>query len=78
MSAISSALRAAPILCMEKERLRLAFVSAVSEFHRIQTAQVAALASGELFPFEEELAKALQARENAKYALIAHQEQHCC
>jgi hypothetical protein len=78
MSAIPSTLRAAPLLCVERERLRIAFVAAVSEFNRIQSAQVAALANGELFPFEDEIATALQQRDNAKYALIAHQEKHGC
>src|ERR1051325_6637115 len=78
MSAVPSTLRTAPVLCMERERLRIAFVAAVSELNRIQTEQVAALSNGELFPFEEGIATALQRRENAKYALIAHQEQHGC
>ncbi len=44
----------------------------------MQSAQVAAVLNGEDFPFEEQIAQAAARRENAKYAIIAHQEEHGC
>jgi hypothetical protein len=66
------------IACIEKERLLRGFARAIAEHHRIQTAQVAAVLRGEDFPFEEELALAAAKRENAKYAVLAHQQEHGC
>ena len=54
------------------------FVAAVTECHRIQSEQLAAIRRGEVFPFEDALAKVWDRRLNAKYALMAHQEQHGC
>jgi hypothetical protein len=64
--------------CIELRRLQQEFADAVSEHHRIQSAQVAAVMNGEVCPFEKELAEALTRKENAKYAIIAHQEKHGC
>jgi hypothetical protein len=66
------------VACIEKERLMRIFAHAVSEHHRMQSAQVAAVLHGEDFPFEEEIARAAARRENAKYAVIAHQQEHGC
>jgi len=33
---------------------------------------------GEDFPFREEIAKAQQRKEEAKYAVIAHRQEHGC
>ena len=66
------------IACIEKQRLLRDFARAISEQHRIQSAQVAAVLRGEDFPFEDELAAAAARRENAKYAILAHQENHGC
>jgi hypothetical protein len=66
------------IACIEKEKLMRAFAQAVSEHHRMQTAQVAAVLQGEDFPFENEIARAAAQRENAKYAILAHQQEHGC
>ena len=55
-----------------------AFTQAVSDHHRIQSAQLAALLKGEDFPFEEEIAQAAARREEAKYAVLRHQEDHGC
>jgi hypothetical protein len=68
----------APILaCIEKERLMQAFARAVSAHHRMQSAQLAALLRGnENFPFEEQIAEAARERDNAKYAVLAHREEH--
>ncbi len=64
--------------CIEKERLLLEFSRAVSEYNRIQSAQVAAVRHDGTFPFREELEKAARRREEAKYAVLAHQEEHGC
>lgn len=56
-----------------------AFLRAVSEYHRMQSAQMAALLKGhEDFPFEAQIAEAARARDNAKYAVLAHREEHGC
>jgi hypothetical protein len=41
-------------------------------------AQILALRNGEGMQFEARLAKALEWRENARFAMIAHSEQHGC
>ena len=56
----------------------LVFAEAVSVHNRMSSAQLAAVLRGEDFPFEERLAESLQAKENAKYAILAHREQHGC
>jgi len=67
-----------PIVCIERQRLMQEFAKAVSDYHRMQSAQVAAVLKGADFPFEAELAEAASRRENAKYAILAHQQQHGC
>ena len=54
------------------------FLAAVYEYTTIQWAQVEAIKRDGPFQFEEELARASERRINAKYAIIAHQEQHGC
>ena len=44
----------------------------------MQSAQVAAVLKGADFPFEAELAAAASRRENAKYAILVHQQEHGC
>jgi len=67
-----------PIHCIEKQRLLEDYTAAVSEFNRMHSAQLAAVRKGEDFPFEEQIARAAERRENAKYAILAHQEKHGC
>jgi hypothetical protein len=64
--------------CIEKERLMSEYAAAVSECNRMHSAQIAAVKRGEDFPFEEQIAKAAERRENAKYAILAHQQEHGC
>jgi hypothetical protein len=68
----------APIACGQKQRLLQEFARAVAEHHRMQSGQLAAVLRGEDFPYEREIAKALLQRENAKYAVLAHQDEHGC
>ena len=56
----------------------LEFLAAISDHHRMQSAQVAALRKGDGFLFEKELAEASERRLNVKYAIIAHKEKHGC
>jgi len=68
----------APTLCVRKEELFLAYAKTVADHHRMQSAQLAAVMRGEDFPFEVEIAEAASRRENAKYAILAHQQEHGC
>jgi hypothetical protein len=68
----------AVILCMEKQRLIKEFERAKSDYHRMNTAQVLAVRNGENFPFQDEIAKAADRKEQAKYAILAHQQEHGC
>jgi hypothetical protein len=64
--------------CTEKQKLLEEFAHAVSEYHRMQTAQVAAVLNGEDFPFEEWISNAAVRMEQVKYAVLAHRESHGC
>jgi len=68
------------VACIERERLMREFVATASEYHRIQSAQIAAMLrdGAEDFPFEKELAQATMRRENAKYAILLHRQKHRC
>ena len=66
------------LLCFEKQKLIKEFEHAVSELHRMQTAQVAAVRNGEDFPFQEQIAEATERKDRARYAIIAHQQVHGC
>jgi len=68
----------APIHCIEQERLMHEYSSAVSECNRLQSASVLAVKRGDAVEFEELVAKANERRENAKYAILAHREEHGC
>ena len=67
-----------PQPCGIKRDLLRAFANAVSEYHRLQSAQLLSLVKGRGFQFEKQLAEAALRRENAKYAILAHQEEHGC
>ena len=68
----------APIACIEKQRLLQAYTAAVAECNRLQSAQVSGLLQDDGFDFEMEIAKAGDRREQAKYAILAHQQEHGC
>ena len=67
-----------PIACIEKQRLLRQFTDALSDYHRMQSAKLEVLLRGDRFDFDAEIAKAAQRREQAKYAVIAHQQEHGC
>ena len=55
-----------------------AFLAAVPEYYRFQSAKIEAIKRGEPFQFEEELAKTSERRLQVKYAIVEHQEQRGC
>jgi hypothetical protein len=56
----------------------MAYVAAASDLNRIHSAQLAAVLNDEGFLFQAEFAEALERKERAKYAVLAHREQHGC
>jgi phage-related protein len=66
------------IFCIEKQKLIKAFEWAVSEYNRMNSAQVAAVRNGDGFIFGEQVARAGLLKDCAKYALIKHEEEHGC
>jgi hypothetical protein len=64
------------IVCPEKQRFLEDFASTMSEYHRMQSAQVAAVLNGEDSPFENWINNAAARKDQAKYAVLGHREQH--
>jgi hypothetical protein len=67
-----------PLACIEKQRLLRAFAHAVSEYNRMNTAQVAAVLRGEPVQFQEQIARAGERKDAAKYAILLHEQEHGC
>jgi hypothetical protein len=67
-----------PLVCIEKQRLLRAFAQAVSEYNRMNTAQVAAVLRGEPVQFQEQIANAGERKDAAKYAILVHEQEHGC
>jgi len=44
----------------------------------MQSAQMCSLVRGDGFRFEKEIQEAEQAREDAKYAILVHEQEHGC
>jgi hypothetical protein len=68
----------APSYCVELRRLEDAYTWAASEYLRYQTAQLVAIINGDPFTFQRELHQAEILKDEAKYAVITHREQHGC
>jgi hypothetical protein len=66
------------VMCSERERLLRAFAMATLDYNKLYAARVAVLALGEDAPPIDQLAEAETQRDNAKYALLLHQEEHGC
>ena len=65
------------IQCFEKhQHLMEQFAHVLSEYHRMQAAQLEAVVNGEDFPFEDWIAKAATRRDQAKYDLLAYRTAH--
>jgi hypothetical protein len=69
---------ASVLLCFEKWRLLGEYARAVSEYNRMNSAQVSALMNDKGFLFQKEIAAAAERRDAAKYAILEHQEAHGC
>ena len=54
------------------------FAKAVSEYNRMHSAQLAAVLNGEDFPFQDEIEKAGRRKDDAKYAILEHRQEHGC
>ena len=54
------------------------FLRAISELDELRTAQATAYLIGDDFSFAEPISVATRARDDAKYALLAHKEKHGC
>jgi hypothetical protein len=68
----------APIFCIELRRLTDAYAWAVSEYLRLQSAKLAAIINGDTMTIDEQLSATEIAKDNAKYALLAHRAKHGC
>jgi|KBSSwiStaDraftv2_1062776.scaffolds.fasta_scaffold2121143_2 hypothetical protein len=68
----------APIYCIELRRLKAAYTWAVSEYLRLQSAQLASILNGDSVTFQKELHGAEMRKNEAKYAVLAHREAHGC
>jgi hypothetical protein len=69
-----------PVLCAAKERLLRDFVSASHELIELQSQQTRAVieADPEFARFDDLLYMARVQKDRAKYALLAHIEEHSC
>ena len=68
----------APIFCIESARLKDRYQRAVSEYLRLQAAQIAAVINDATDTLQNEIHEADERKDAAKYALIAHLESHGC
>ena len=62
----------------EKQRLMNEFVEAASECNLLHSMEIQTLMRGEYAKLDEQIARANERRENAKYALLNHLEGHRC
>lgn len=67
-------------VCREKQRLQDDFVAAYHELTNLQTDQIAAVIAGDpdFTRFDDLLHMAREKKDQAKYALLSHIEEHCC
>jgi len=68
----------APAFCEKKKALLDQFTSEVSNYLRMQSAQLAAALRGDGFQFEVELTAARKKKDSAKRAVEEHQREHGC
>ena len=68
------------VFCKEKSRLQNEFLTAIHELIQIQEQQTQAVIDGDpdFARFDVLLHMAIERKENAKYAWIAHVESHHC
>jgi hypothetical protein len=67
-------------LCPEKRHLQDAFLSACHELNTLQSEQIAAVISGDtdFTRFDDLLHLAREKKDQAKYTLLSHIEEHRC
>ncbi len=68
----------APIVCKEKERLIRAYTDAALEYNHLNSMRVTAVIKGEATPALDLISEAEVRKENAKYAILVHLEEHGC
>jgi hypothetical protein len=68
----------ATVLCIEKERLIRAYTDAALEYNHLNSLRVSALIRGEESPPLDEISEAEMRKENAKYAILMHLDEHGC
>lgn len=67
------------IICIEKQRLIRAFLETVTELNALLVTQSFAMPEASCgVSLEDQIADATIARDNAKYAVLAHREAHGC
>jgi hypothetical protein len=66
------------VFCFEKIKLIQEYAHAVSEYNRMQSAQVAALRNGDGFEFTGADSGGRTAQGQAKDAILKHEEEHGC
>jgi hypothetical protein len=54
------------------------FTAAIAECNKLQKEQITALLRGDGFLLETQIEEALERRNQTKYAVIEHQQQHGC
>jgi len=67
-------------VCMERQRLQEEFVAACHELTSIQTDQIAAVIAGDadFTRFDDLMHLARERKDQAKYMLLSHIEEHNC
>ncbi len=67
-------------VCLEKQRLQEEFIAACHELNTLQSDQISAVIAGDsdFMRFDDLLHLAREKKEQAKYALLSHMEEHRC
>lgn len=68
----------APYYCAEQHRLVRLFTRAMSDYLRLEAAQIEAVVSGEQLCARSEIEKARRRLETAKEAILKHVKTHAC
>ena len=67
-----------PKICPERERLTNAYAEAIREYNRLTSQRLSAKLHGDDPPAEALINNAHTNKENAKYALMGHVNEHGC
>jgi hypothetical protein len=66
------------IVCAQRRRLVKNFVSAVSEYLRLESSRIAAIKFGDEHLLQSQLEAARKRKEEVKWAIREHQKEHGC